>query len=107
MSTSTSDDVTEETDEFLLLGDDEARQRVLSSSAGAAELRALSVEEIASKLEQMLLQISSQSPEPLEAPIDRTAPLMSLGLDSMTVIVRALSIRFLKNVFLTSLHLNM
>merc|ERR1711871_612198 len=81
VSASTGDDVAEETDEFLLLGDDEARQRVLSSSAGAAELRALSVGEIASKLEQMLLQVSSQSPEPLEAPIDRTAPLMSLGLD--------------------------
>ena len=74
-----------EEDEFLLLGDDEARQAALSSSAAAIELRASGAEEIALKLEQILVQVSRDVP--LETPIDRTAPLMDLGLDSVTVYI--------------------
>ena len=50
------------------------------------EVRNSSVEELLLKLESVLLQISSQGPSELKAPIDRHTPLISLGLDSMTIV---------------------
>lgn len=59
---------------------------LLNSSEAAVALRELDVVEITTRLENLLTQISSQSPSPLEPPIDKSTPLMALGLDSMTVI---------------------
>lgn len=74
-------------DGYLLEGgDDELRQIALNSSEAAVALRELDVVEITTRLENLLTQISSQSPSPLEPPIDKSTPLMALGLDSMTVI---------------------
>lgn len=66
--------------------DEEKAQKAAFSSAAAAELRALPKSEIAAKIEHLLIQISAQSPSPLFPPIDMQAPLMTLGLDSMTLI---------------------
>ena len=58
----------------------------INNSVDAQELRSLSIENISAKLEDLLVQISIQSPSPLTPPIDPSAPLLSLGLDSMTLI---------------------
>ena len=74
-------------DDYLLQGgDDELRQIALNSSQAATAIRELDITEITSRLENLLTQISSQSPSPLAPPIDKSTPLMILGLDSMTVI---------------------
>ena len=56
------------------------------STQTAEELRQLSLLEIGNRLEQTLIQISSVGPTKLSAPLDRTLPLIAMGLDSMTVV---------------------
>ncbi len=67
-----------------------------SSSSGAAssstkqltveEVRGSSISELTKSLEFILSQIASQGPTQLQLPIDKDAPLVSLGLDSMTLV---------------------
>lgn len=51
-----------------------------------ADVRGLSLEEIVARLERLLIIVSNQSGAALLPPIDREAPLSTLGLDSLTVV---------------------
>lgn len=51
-----------------------------------ADVRALSLDDIALRLETTLKQISSQSPAPITGRVDKSASLSSLGLDSFTLV---------------------
>jgi len=50
------------------------------------EVRAMSVAEILDQLESTLVGITLHSPSPISSPVDRTVPLLNMGLDSMTVV---------------------
>ena len=52
----------------------------------AEEVRALPVSDILQQLETLLLQVASQGPSPLSAPLDPSAPVSTMGLDSMTLV---------------------
>lgn len=52
----------------------------------AEDIRNLSKAEIQDKLEKLLIQISSVGPTQLKAPLEKRLPLISMGLDSMTVV---------------------
>lgn len=52
----------------------------------AEEVRALPLEEVATQLEKLLLQVAAQGPSPLTAPLDRAVPVSAMGLDSMTLV---------------------
>lgn len=52
----------------------------------AEEVRALPLPDILKQLEALLLQVSSQGPTPLSTPLDPSAPVSTMGLDSMTLV---------------------
>ena len=56
------------------------------SSSREVVARDTPLEALVQQLETALLQVSAQGPSELSAPIDRDAALLSLGLDSMTVV---------------------
>ena len=56
------------------------------SRPAITEVRALSLDDIAVRLETTLKQISAQSPAPITGRVDKTASLSSLGLDSCTIV---------------------
>jgi hypothetical protein len=51
-----------------------------------AEIRRMSEFEIIVLLESLLVNVSSQGPSPLNSPIDPDSSLISLGLDSLTLV---------------------
>jgi hypothetical protein len=62
-------------------------QSLVPPAQAAEDLRSLSLEVIVGLLEERLIQISASSPSgPLTSPIDKNAALVSLGLDSMTLV---------------------
>lgn len=50
------------------------------------EVRALPVNELVQRLETTLKQIASQGPAPIQGPVDPRVSLLSLGLDSFTIV---------------------
>lgn len=50
------------------------------------QVRAMSIDEIQSRLEMLLLDVASHGPSPLSKPIDPEAALVALGLDSMSIV---------------------
>ena len=59
---------------------------LVGPALSAEEVRMLPVEEVEKRLETLLLQVAQQGPSPLTAPVDRSAPVSALGLDSMTLV---------------------
>lgn len=59
---------------------------VVPSPQSAEEVRALPLPDILKQLEALLLQVASQGPTPLSAPLDPSAPVSTMGLDSMTLV---------------------
>ena len=66
--------------------DQEKQQPQVTRGGNVDEIRALSLEEIKSRLEAVLIQVSCVGPTKLTAPLDSNAPLIALGLDSMTIV---------------------
>lgn len=62
-----------------------ATSKTSQKALSQEEVRALTVQEIVSKVEKIIVQLSSQGPEPLHS-IDPKVSLLSLGLDSMTMV---------------------
>lgn len=56
------------------------------SRLSSMELRALPLNEIVSQLEVMLIRIAGQNGILLSSPIDSSSPIISFGLDSLTVV---------------------
>ena len=56
------------------------------SLLSAEEVRALPLPDILKQLEAILLQVASQGPTPLSTPVDPSAPVSTMGLDSMTLV---------------------
>jgi len=56
------------------------------SPQSAEEVRALPLSDILKQLEVLLLQVASQGPTPLSTPLDPSAPVSTMGLDSMTLV---------------------
>lgn len=50
------------------------------------QIRQMSLEDLADKLQQALIHISSSGPVKLGYPVDKTISLTSMGLDSMTIV---------------------
>ena len=71
-------------------GGGDASAAVAASSTvpavSAATLRAMTVEEVRARVERSLVSVSSQGPSPLAAPIPTDKSMISLGLDSMTLV---------------------
>lgn len=65
---------------------DHEKAQPIFKGASAEELRSLSIEEIQTRLESVLIQVSAAGPAKLSAPLDMKAPLIALGLDSMTIV---------------------
>jgi hypothetical protein len=52
----------------------------------AEEAKAMPIADLVKRLEKVLVEISSQSPNPISAPVDANASLTSLGVDSFTLV---------------------
>lgn len=70
----------------LKMGDEGQAVDPPDSRLSSEELRALSVDEIKSRLETMLVRISRQTGIALSSPLDASSPISSLGLDSLTLV---------------------
>lgn len=58
----------------------------VSGNLDETSLRQISVAQIEARIELSLVQVCSQGPSPIYSPVDRDAPFVSLGLDSMTMV---------------------
>lgn len=64
----------------------QSSQAPLLIQATASEIRAMPIPQLVTRLEQLILQVSSQGPSPLTAPVDSDIPVTAMGLDSMTLV---------------------